>query len=206
MLLQLEDVLSPQVLSDLVARVPQQGRSTIPPHDGAAESPRELRAILVDGLRAHPLFMLGVQPRRYSWPVVRQLDPEGRTARIETAMYGDLRADVSVTVFLSDPSSYEGGELWLDTGFGEEPYKQRAGACLIYPASARQRTAKVTAGAAVVGELCVQSRIREAERRQIIYDVGCSRRYLELFGGGREADVAKLATCEETLIRLWSEA
>jgi PKHD-type hydroxylase len=121
-------------------------------------------------------------------------------------MSGDLRADVRVTVFLSEPESYEGGELWLDTGFGEEPYRQRAGTCLVYPASTRARTTGVTAGAASVGELCVQSRIPESERRQILYDVGCSRRYLELFGGGRDAEVSKLSTCEEALLRLWSEA
>jgi PKHD-type hydroxylase len=189
MLLRL-DLLSPEVVA------------------GLADS-REVGKILVEALRAHPLFMLGAQPRNFSQPVLSRLDEgTGRGARVNDAIVqgpGAMRADVAVTVFLTDPACYDGGELVIDTGYGDESYKEPAGACLVYPTSARYSVAPVMRGTRLTGELCVQSLIRDPAQRQILYDLGCAFRYFELFAAELSPDLERLRRCQEGLLRLWAE-
>ncbi|WP_437738250.1 hypothetical protein [Sorangium sp. So ce1335] len=121
---------------------------------------------------------------------------------------GGIRADVGATVFLSDPSSYEGGDLVIDTGYGEELYKGRAGAVVVRPASARHRIARVTRGVRWTAELWAQSLVRNPAQREILHDIGCSLRSMELLGmdgsdGGAAVD--RLRACHRNLLRLWSD-
>ena len=111
-----------------------------------------------------------------------------------------IRADVAVTVFLSDPQQYEGGELVVETSYGEFRYKGDLGDCVVYPASTFHRVNRVCRGTRVVAVLWVQSMIRDAAKRQILYDIGCAIEYLDVFGAGGP-DTDKLRRCYLNLVR-----
>jgi PKHD-type hydroxylase len=177
--------------------------------DNNAPATRDAGRLLIDALRMNPLFLLGVQPRNFSQPVIRRSDagmtsqPGVRDAPIEGARI--VRADVVVAVFLSDPASYEGGEFFVDTGHGDESYKEPAGTCLVFPISARHSIAPVRKGSRLGGELSVQSFVRDDAQRQILYDLGCSLQYLELLAGSADPDTERLRKCQQSLLRFWTD-
>jgi PKHD-type hydroxylase len=177
--------------------------------DNDAPETGDAGRIFVEALRTHPLFVLGVQPRSFSKPVLNRFD-EGmrRGARVNDALIhraGGMRADVAVTVFLTDPACYDGGEFVIDTGYGGESYKEPAGACLVYPTSAQYSVAPVIRGSRLTGELWVQSLIRNPAQRQILYDLGCASQYFDLVEGSASPDGERLRKCQQGLLRLWAE-
>jgi PKHD-type hydroxylase len=91
---------------------------------------------------------------------------------IDRAIIGQGRADVSVTLFLSDPSEYDGGDLEIDTGNGERRYRLPAGDAVAYPSTMLHRVSPVTRGVREVVVMWVQSMVRSAERRQILAELG----------------------------------
>jgi PKHD-type hydroxylase len=83
---------------------------------------------------------------------------------------GDVRTDYSCTIFLNDPSEYEGGELVLTLGNQEIPYKLKAGQCVIYPTGLKHRVNEITSGERKVCVFWVESFIEDYEARNIISD------------------------------------
>jgi PKHD-type hydroxylase len=82
-----------------------------------------------------------------------------------------VRTDISITVFLSDPDSYEGGELAVNTEIGEAKFKLPKGDGLMYPSGALHTVREVTAGERLVAVTWVQSSVRDAVRRQLLFDL-----------------------------------
>jgi len=196
MLLQLSDVVGPELFARIASAAAAQ----------ASSGPFALGDELLAELRGHPLFALAVQPRASSTPRLLRRDGECASSSVSDALCEGTRVDVGIALFVSDPDGYDGGELLVDTGFGEETYRPAVGDCLVYPASCRVRSAKVTRGVRLTLEFGMQSTIREPVQREILYDLGYSTRMLELFGHGESEELVKLRACEQNLLRLWSEA
>src|SRR5262245_15159877 len=115
MVLVLKDVFSAARAAELRGKLCSHGD-----HD-------DVRGAVISALREHPLFLLGVQPHRFSqvrFSCVGRVEGEPAYVCDEYSVDDALRADVAVTVLLSDPESYEGGELLIDTGYGAQPYKE----------------------------------------------------------------------------------
>jgi PKHD-type hydroxylase len=173
-----------------------------------SEATRAAGAYLLECLGAHPLFQLAAQPRALSPPLFSRYEA-GMSYGIHLdapVMYrgGILRTDVSVTVFLNDPGEYDGGELVIETATGEQCFKGAAGDCVLYPATTLHRVAEVTRGVRLVSAFWVQSMVRDASRREILYDFGFALEFLELTGGGgpyRE----RLRRCHVNLMRMWAD-
>jgi PKHD-type hydroxylase len=86
-------------------------------------------------------------------------------------MAGMIRTDVSVTVFLSDPAGYDGGELMIGAEGEERPVKLARGSAVAYVTGTPHRVAPVTRGARVAGILWAQSVVADPHRRQILSDL-----------------------------------
>lgn len=85
---------------------------------------------------------------------------------------GGMRSDMSMTVFLSDPEEYEGGELVIDSDMGFAPrFKLPMGGAVLYSTLAVHRVAPVTAGERVVALTWVESRWRDPLSRQLNADL-----------------------------------
>ena len=165
---------------------------------------------ITDALRANPLFLLGVEPRWFCKPVFSRYE-RGMSAHVEAGEAmpcgrENIRADVRVAIPLSDTGEYAGGELVVDTGWGEERVRERAGTCIVYPATARKGMAEVTHGTLWIAELNVQSLVVHEWQREILYDIGYSVSLLEVFGGGRTSELQTLQKCHRNLLRRWASA
>ena len=74
---------------------------------------------------------------------------------------GRLRTDLSATLFLVPPESYEGGELIIESDFGSERVKYAAGDLMVYTSTSRHRVSAVTAGVRIASVFWIQSLIRD---------------------------------------------
>lgn len=119
-------------------------------------------------------------------------------------MPGDLRADLSFTLFLTEPSSYEGGELALESALGERRVKLRPGAMILYSTGSLHRVLPIVRGERIAIIGWIQSRIREPAKRELILDLEVARReHLKAVGHDRAADLMLKST--ENLRRMWDE-
>lgn len=80
-----------------------------------------------------------------------------------------LRSDVSCTVFISDPATYDGGELCIHVGSRPVNVKLQAGSAVVYPSTTIHEVLPVTAGQRLVAITFVQSQIADETRREVLY-------------------------------------
>jgi PKHD-type hydroxylase len=172
------------------------------------EVSRSLQDIVNTAIRRHPLFQMAVRPKVIRPPLFSRYDVGmfyGTHA--DNALMGDdppLRSDVSLTLFLSDPSSYEGGELTLDTSLGPQKFKLPIGSMLVYPATMLHWVEPVRAGVRLAAVTWVQSLVRDIGDREILFDLDTVRRVLfEKYGKTDEFDL--LSKTHANLLRKWIE-
>jgi len=165
--------------------------------------------IVLAALEASEVFKAAVRPRRLRAPLFsRYSDGQSYGAHVDDALMRDgaetIRTDVSVTVFLNDPDSYDGGELVIEGTGGEQTFKLEAGAVLAYPSNTLHYVAPVTKGRREVAVTWAQSQVRAAEQREILFDLDTARRGLfQREGKSREFDL--LSKSHANLLRLWAE-
>lgn len=115
-----------------------------------------------------------------------------------------IRCDVSLTVFLSAPESYDGGELVVESEYGELRYKGAAGSAIVYPSGDRHRVEPVTRGQRVVAVTWIQSLVRDATGRRVLHDLSTTIDELR----AEDADAAALRHlryARDELLRMWAE-
>jgi PKHD-type hydroxylase len=124
--------------------------------------------------------------------------------RMITGTNARLRCDLSATLFLSAPESYEGGELVIESDFGMQALKYAAGDLLVYPSSARHRVNAVTRGQRLAAVFWVQSLVREDVKRQMLFEL--DRTIQRLTQLQAESDcMVRLTSHYNGLLRLWTE-
>lgn len=156
-------------------------------------------------LEAHPLVRSLVRPARWSALIFsRYRAGQQYGLHVDNAgMYDPtgwpLRTDVSFTVFLSDPDTYEGGALLTHDLGGERQFRPPAGSAVIYPTGVLHRVTPVTAGVRLACVGWIQSRIRRPDQREILFD-------LDRLRDTAEGDASlMLDKTIANLIRMWGE-
>ncbi len=115
-----------------------------------------------------------------------------------------LRSDVSCTVFIADPATYEGGELTIHLGTRAIPFKGAAGAAIVYPSNTLHEVTPVTAGERLVGITFIESMIPDPAHRDILYQLD-EVAALEGFNISWE-NRTRLQYVRNNLRRMWGEA
>lgn len=171
--------------------------------------------IVRGALLQNEVFRAAVQPKRLR-PMLFSRYEGGNAygAHVDDALMGPgpktdsdgdrMRTDVSMTVFLSDPESYEGGELVIEGTGGEQTFKLEAGHAITYPSNTLHYVAQVTRGTREVAVSWAQSLIRGPEQREILFDLDAARRMLfQREGKSREFDL--MSKTHANLVRMWAE-
>ncbi|MDZ4374167.1 MAG: Fe2+-dependent dioxygenase [Phenylobacterium sp.] len=117
---------------------------------------------------------------------------------------GRLRTDVSATLFLSEPDSYDGGELVIEDIHGAQAFKLAAGDMLVYPATTLHRVAPVTRGVRIASFFWVQSLVADASRRGILFDIDMGVQSLRPRVGDDDPALVALTGAYHNLLRAWS--
>jgi len=117
---------------------------------------------------------------------------------------GKFRTDVSMTVFLNEPDSYGGGELVIRTPFGDKRVKLAAGCAVVYPSSSVHHVADVTRGERLVALTWMQSFVRNAAQRELLFELDQAREYL--LRNEPDSEHAKAVDRSyANLLRMWAD-
>ncbi len=175
-----------------------------------ADSPvrKELAQIVGQALGRHPEFSALAFPKRVALPTFARYEPGMEYGNHVDAPFlsgGTIRADLSITVFLTPPDAYEGGELVMDLNGTEVKHKLDAGDAYIYPTTYLHRVAPVTRGTRLVAISWIQSYIPDERQRQIAVQLNSVKLALERDPSRRaEADTMRAAVFN--LLRQWWDA
>ena len=114
-----------------------------------------------------------------------------------------IRSDLSCTIFLNDPASYDGGELHLRLGDAELKFKLKPGEAIIYPSDTFHQVMPVTRGERLVAITFIQSRIQDPFRRNTLYELN---EVAALEGLKMDAEnFGRLQLIQQNLLRYWSD-
>lgn len=123
-------------------------------------------------LESNPVFKSAAQPAEFARILLNRYG-KGMSygAHVDAPYIGGVRTDLSFTLFLSAPDTYDGGELVIDNVGHEDKIKGMAGSVILYPSSNLHQVKEVTSGdrLAVVG--WVKSRVRSADHRALLFDL-----------------------------------
>lgn len=139
--------------------------------------------ILTSAMAHNATFRSAVLPYRMADPIFARYRP-GMTYgdHVDDPLMGlsgqRFRSDISMTLFLRAPESYDGGELVVRTTFGEKRVKLGAGSAVIYPSSSLHHVAEVTRGERLVALAWIQSYVRDPARRELLYELDLAREQL----------------------------
>ncbi len=145
--------------------------------EGGPEA-RALGDLVLGGLEKSPLFISAVLPRRVFPPLFNRYEPHmAFGSHVDNAIRPlpggaeRLRTDVSATLFLSEPDSYDGGELVVEDTYGSHAVKLPAGDLIVYPASSLHHVTPITRGARLASFFWVQSMVRDVSQRALLFDL-----------------------------------
>ncbi len=165
-----------------------------------------VRQLIRDALSSNEMFALAARPKELT-PIMISRYMGGRHqygTHIDDALMRGMRSDLSFTLFLADPDSYDGGELVVEQSAGEQSFKLEAGAMILYPTTTLHRVEPVTRGCRVVAFGWVRSFVRSAERREILFDIERARRLL-FDQQGKTTIFDLLSKSNANLLRMWAE-
>ena len=164
---------------------------------------QELASELTGLLMAAPLLQSLAFPRRIHGVLFSRTGPgEGYGRHVDNAWMGNGRSDLSFSVALTDPSSYQGGDLVLETSAGERRVRLPAGHAVVYPSTLLHQVEPVMSGERLMAEGWIESRIRRADQRELLFELDTARRLL--FQQQGKGDVFDLISRSySNLLRLW---
>ena len=179
------------------------------PEDGAET--RELGERVLQALARSPLFFSAALPKQVFPPLFNRYGP-GMTFgnHVDAAIRAHpvqpvrIRTDLSATLFLAEPDSYDGGELLVEDTYGVQSVKLPAGDMVLYPATSLHRVAPITRGVRVASFFWIQSMIRDDGQRTLLFDLDMAIIRMTEAAPGNPALVS-LTGVYHNLLRMWAE-
>ncbi len=165
--------------------------------------------LLMGSLAENADFRSGALPYRVAQPVFARYT--------QGMLYGDhvddpimgsgpekFRTDVSITVFLNDPDDYDGGELIINTTYGEKSVKLPAGSAVLYPSASVHRVTEITRGERLAAIVWLQSMVRDPGQRELLYQLDQARNQL-LADKPDAPETKQVDRSYVNLVRMWSD-
>ncbi len=177
--------------------------------DQTCKSWIEINQRVVSKLYAHPVFQSMVLPAKVSAAFISRCQPGMFYGQhIDNPIMGNAKAryrsDVAVTVFLSEPDTYDGGELKIESRYGPVSVKLPAGHAVVYPASSLHEVTPVTRGQRIVCALWAQSMVRDVQQREILHDLNEARQALNQ-STPQAMVTQQIDQVYANLLRLWAD-
>lgn len=169
-----------------------------------------LRQRVLAALNRSALFFTAALPLKVLPPFFNRYRGDGSHygCHVDNAMRraGDgsyVRADVSATLFLSDPTDYEGGVLTIHDTFGTQCVKLPAGSLVVYPSASVHEVTPVTRGERVACFMFIESMVADAGRRRLLYDLDMALLQLRR-QVGETPPIVQLTGVYHNLLRCWA--
>lgn len=176
---------------------------------------RQLGEMILQALGQNPLFVTAALPARVFPPLFNRYSGGqsfgthvDNAIRQVTGTPHRIRTDVSATLFFSEPSEYDGGELCVEDTYGVQSVKLPAGHMTLYPSTSLHHVKPVTRGARICSFFWIQSMVRDDGRRSLLFDLDLAIQRLnrELANNGPAMQTAvQLTGVYHNLLRQWAE-
>lgn len=177
----------------------------IPQNDPASDEPG---VILRDALMRHAELRAFAYPKQMARPTLARYEPGMNYGwHVDEALFPSnppMRSDLSCTVWLSEPASYDGGELVIELGEQQLSFKGAAGDAVLYPSTTIHQVTPVTRGQRLVGITWIQSWLAEAPKRELLLQID-ELRNLEHAGRKDARALVLLESLRTNLFRLWAD-
>jgi PKHD-type hydroxylase len=172
----------------------------------------QMQQVVLAALKRHKLFFTATLPKHVFPPLFNRYGGQSNAFgnHVDNAIrfiHGSgerVRTDVSATLFLAEPDSYEGGELVIEDTFGSQRVKLPAGHMVIYPSSSVHRVEPVTQGHRVASFFWVESMVRSDEQRRLLFDLDMTLLKMRHEQGDNAHTVA-LTSTYHNLLRMWAD-
>ena len=171
---------------------------------------QRLGQFVADRLAHNPIFLSAALPLRIVPPRFNRYEDGGYYgSHVDNAVFPvpgagmSVRTDLSLTLFLSDPADYDGGELIIEDSHGEQSVKLPAGDAILYPGSSLHRVAPVTRGVRIASFLWVQSLVAADHQRRILHELDVAIQALTGDHPNHRA-IDNLTHVYHNLLRSWS--
>jgi len=171
----------------------------------------ELGDFILSALERNALFISAALPHRVYPPLFNRYG-EGMYfgTHVDGAVRNipgtgqKIRTDLSATLFLAPPESYDGGELIMENGADRQRVKLAAGDMILYPSTSRHCVTPVTRGERVACFFWIQSLVREDAKREQLFELDLAIQRLTRTGADDDA-LVRLAAHYHNLLRLWTD-
>ncbi|HYE45500.1 MAG TPA: Fe2+-dependent dioxygenase [Caulobacter sp.] len=171
---------------------------------------RALGAEVERALAGNLLFQSAALPARIFPPLFNRYDGDHSFgAHVDNALRalpggGRLRTDLSATLFLSDPDSYDGGELVIEDVYGAHAVKLPAGSMILYPATSLHQVTPVTRGSRTACFFWIESHVRDDAARSLLFDMDMALQRLRGEVGDGHDSLIALTGVYHNLLRRWA--
>ena len=178
------------------------------PEDSAEA--REVGALVLQALNAHPMFVSAALPHTIFPPLFNVYEGgEHFGTHVDNAIRrrGDvrIRSDLSATLFLAEPETYDGGELIVEEMYGPQSVKLPAGDLVLYPSRSLHRVTPVTRGRRVASFFWIQSLVRDDADRETLFRLDVAIQRVNAEKGPKDPAVLELTAVYHNLMRRWAE-
>ena len=171
---------------------------------------QDIGQFIIARLKQNQQFMGAALPNKFYPPMFNCYQDAGNfgnhidnAIRTSPFIEGPLRTDLSMTLFLNDPESYEGGELVIEDTFGDKRVKLPAGDLVLYSSTSMHRVTPVTSGKRLASFFWLQSLIRNDDQRRILYELDQSIITLTQ-QDPQQSELVRLTGVYHNLLRQWS--
>ncbi|HEY4069093.1 MAG TPA: Fe2+-dependent dioxygenase [Burkholderiaceae bacterium] len=179
--------------------------------DERSQVAADCQRVVLAALERNPRFISAVLPNEVYPPMFNRYGEGMRfgphvdgSVRIHPHTGRKLRTDVSATLFLCDPSDYDGGELQVHDQYGVHGAKLNAGDLVVYPATSLHDVTPITRGVRVACFFWAQSLVRDDGQRALLFDLDNAIQRLNQTDADDEAR-RTLVGCYHNLMRQWSD-
>ena len=173
---------------------------------------RRLGDMLLSALERNPLFLSAALPLKVVPPLFNRYEGgETYGSHVDGAIRPvpgtphRVRTDLSATLFLSAPESYDGGELVVEDSYGGHAVKLPAGDMVLYPGTSLHHVRPVTRGVRLAAFFWVQSMVRADSQRSLLFELDTAIQQLARTAPDHEA-ILRLMNVYHNILRHWAEA
>lgn len=226
MLLAIPNVLSKDEVADfrriMDAETWEDGRSTAGAQSAEVKkneqlnpdgkTARQLGDRILRALAANTAFISAAVPLHIFPPLFNRYVPgQYFGEHVDNCIRGDrltglrIRTDLSITLFLSEPAEYDGGELIVNDYYGSHSVKLPAGHLVLYPSTSLHLVTPVTRGVRTSSFFWLQSMIKDPLARRMTFDMDHAIQELVNRLGRNDSEVRKLTNIYHNLVRHWAE-
>jgi PKHD-type hydroxylase len=176
--------------------------------DETTDVGRAIGASVMRALQRSVVFAAAAVPSRVSQPMMNRYAPGMEYGpHVDNSLMGGnepLRTDMSGTLFLSEPTDYDGGELIVDSPGGSQSVKLPPGDLFLYPSTRVHYVVPVTRGERIGVVFWIQSLVRDPEQRSLLFEVSQALSVLQQ-ERGQTPEIIRLTGCYHRLVQMWAQ-